>query len=82
MESPSNAFILVDDKKAAQFCHSRNLPFINALLVPKIFYYNGGLSLETAREKEVMLSQLGRYSRFILNKAQEMNRADLIFFLR
>ncbi|MCG8530471.1 MAG: hypothetical protein MI749_07400 [Desulfovibrionales bacterium] len=82
MESGHEAFLLVDDKKAAKFCRSQGLPFINALLVPKIFYYNGMLSLEMAREKEDELAHLGRYSRFVLDTAKTLNRADLIFFLR
>jgi hypothetical protein len=37
----TGSFILVDDGRAARFCHARQIPFINALLIPKIFWYSG-----------------------------------------
>ena len=44
-------FILTDDGKAAQWCDSNDLPFINALLVPKILLYSKRLTVEACIEK-------------------------------
>ena len=39
--------ILVDDGQAARFCHAQQIPFINSLLIPKIFWYSGVMDQKT-----------------------------------
>ncbi len=76
-----NRFILVDDGPAAKFCKARGLPFINALLVPKILRLSGHMSLSGCDEKMDLLSKIGRYSSTILKKARELTAQDLDYFI-
>ncbi len=73
-------FILVDDGPAAKFCKARGLPFINALLVPKILWLSGHMSLSGCNEKMEFLSKTGRYSPAIIKKALELTAQDLDYF--
>lgn len=74
-------FILTDDGKAARLCNKHNLPFINALLVPKVLYYTGNIDEKTCQKKMDLLCQLGRYSDKIKTWAVECTQQDLIYFI-
>lgn len=79
--APHRSFILTDDGRAARFCRKQGLPFINALLVPKVLYHSGKLDEQTCRECMASLAGLGWYSTRILDLAFQMNREDLDLFL-
>jgi predicted nucleic acid-binding protein len=55
-------FILTDDGQAARFCHKNTLPFINALLVPKVFWYAGHMTQKQAIDHMTTLCRIGRYT--------------------
>lgn len=74
-------FILVDDGPAAKWCLSNSLPFINALLVPKIFWYAGIMSRSACMNKMNRLCRLGWYSQKVRTIAFEYRRKDLAFFV-
>ena len=76
----TSAFVLMDDGQGARFCARHHIPFINALLVPKIFWYSGLMDQTTAEQKMEKLTELGRYSRRIILKARQLTREDLAFF--
>jgi len=75
------SFIIMDDGKGAKYCYARKIPFINALLVPKIFWYSGRMDKETYMEKTEHLIKLGRYSSNIINKAEALSQKDLARFI-
>ena len=75
-------FLVVDDGAAARFCRNRGIRFINALLVPRIFYYNGRLSRDEFRDAEGVVISHGRYSPEILRRARAMDRTHLAYFLK
>ncbi len=74
-------FILLDDRKAARYCHKNSLPFINALLVPKIQKMCGAISDSSCNEKISEIIGIGRYSGRIIRLAEKMIRDDLEMFL-
>ena len=77
-----NGFILVDDGKAARICNHYHFPFINALLVPKLFWYAGIMKEEDCQTKMKWLCEVGRYSDPIITIAQRLNQRDLSKFLQ
>lgn len=74
-------FIIIDDGRAARFCRRQNLPFINALLVPKIFRFAGLMDEKTCREKTVLIRDLGWYSDRVISIAANISKTDLTRFL-
>jgi hypothetical protein len=74
-------FILLDDGRAARFCHARQIPFINALLVPKLFWYAGRMDQHECLKKTARLSALGRYANRIIEIAGRLSRKELAYFI-
>ncbi len=74
-------FIITDDRKAALFCRQQNIPFINALLFPRILYFTGIIVESDCQKNFSRLLQCGRYSADIIDFAQKSSAADLQFFL-
>ncbi|MCG8337613.1 MAG: hypothetical protein MJE63_24190 [Proteobacteria bacterium] len=74
-------FIMLDDKQGARFCLKQQIPFINALLFPKILYFAELLSREEYLHKTETIRQLGRYSDSIINKARKLTKPELNQFL-
>ena len=75
-------FLLTDDGMAAKFCLGHGLPFINALLVPKIFWYNGDMTQTDANLLTKQIASLGRYSDRVKTIASGMTRKELSVFLK
>lgn len=73
-------FILLDDRKAARYCHKNNLPFINALLFPRILKMNGLISETECRRKTTKVTEIGRYSAKIIRIVEELTDKDLFHF--
>lgn len=78
----TGAFVLVDDGRAARFCHALQIPFINALLVPKIFWYSGFMDQQQYLKKTAQLCELGRYSKRIMEIAGQFSRKELTYFIQ
>ena len=78
----TNGFILVDDGPAARFCKTRDLAFINALLVPKLLCFSGQMNETACQESMDRLCRLGRYSDRIIRLAHGFSRTDLEYFIR
>lgn len=74
------AFVLMDDGKGARFCDRHGIPFINALLVPKIFWYSGLMDENEAQHQMKVLLRIGRYSPRIMERANLLSAEDLAFF--
>lgn len=75
-----HAFVIIDDGKGARFCRNQKIPYINALLVPKILYFAGCITGQESREAMDSLYRLGRYSPRILAFAQICSRHGLAYF--
>jgi predicted nucleic acid-binding protein len=74
-------FIIIDDKKGVDYCRKNNIPFINALLVPKILFFSNVIEREKYIEKKWHLIHLGRYSKRIIDLAGSISLKELTPFL-
>jgi predicted nucleic acid-binding protein len=74
-------FILIDDGRAAAWCRDHDLPFINALLVPKILGVAGWITREDGMERMEFLCRTGRYSQKIKDLAFSFTKKDLTLFM-
>ena len=70
----NKGFVLVDDGPAAKYCRKYNIPFVNALLVPKLFWYAGLVKKNKYIEKTRLLETIGRYSKSVINKAKALDK--------
>jgi predicted nucleic acid-binding protein len=71
--------IITDDGRAARYCTENGLPFINALLVPRLLYFADYFSLQESCDKMDDVIDLGRYSAAIIKWARNCLRQDLAF---
>jgi predicted nucleic acid-binding protein len=74
-------FVIIDDRKGAGFCRSAGIPYINALLFPRILRLVGDLSEAEYRRRTGQLLEKGRYSARIVNVAAEASPERLGRFL-
>ncbi|MCG8639482.1 MAG: hypothetical protein MI862_07085 [Desulfobacterales bacterium] len=77
-----SGFILTDDGQAARFCKKNGLPFINALLIPKLFQYAGYGSRIQVDQQMKTISSLGRYSDRVKKIARALGPDDLSRFIK
>lgn len=81
VHSPVRSFIIMDDAKGARFCLNSNIPFINALLVPKILWFAGLLNKNDYLDKTALVIEKGHYSRTVIEKAKALSSSDLATFI-
>lgn len=74
-------FVLMDDKKGARWCMGHGLPFINALLVPKILCYTGLMDEAACKHSMEYLCKTGRYGQNIIAIAYGLSKNDLLTFI-
>ena len=70
-------FVIIDDRKGAGFCKSARIPYINALLFPRILLLAGALSNRDFRKRTGLLLKNGRYSQEIAAFATNASRKRL-----
>lgn len=73
-------FIIIDDKKGARICRRAMIPFINALLCPKILFWNGWIDRRAFCKSFEYLLAAGRYSRSVADYARNCSAAELHSF--
>ena len=74
-------FIMIDDGKGAGYCRQNQIPYINALLFPKILLFSDNISQTECRSSIELVIALGRYSREIIEYALRCDKENLEFFL-
>ena len=74
-------FVIIDDGKGAGFCRDRAIPYINALLVPRILVLGGRMSPPDGRTYTEAILAVGRYSKPIIHYAATCPPDALGFFL-
>lgn len=74
-------FILIDDGKGAGYCRKNRIPYINALLVPRILYFCHRFSEVEYQHKVANVIQNGRYSPEVIEFGLNCTRRQLDFFL-
>ena len=70
-------FIIMDDGRGTRYCWVNNLPFINALLFPKILLLKGQMTTATYEEKMTTIIMNGRYSKRIVEYVERMGLNEL-----
>lgn len=74
-------FIVIDDGRAVRYCRANRIPYINALLFPRILYFSGRLSDGIYQQTAAILIAKGRYSQDIIDSALNISKTQLFFFL-
>jgi predicted nucleic acid-binding protein len=79
-EEGAGDFVLLDDKKAAIYCRDLAIPFVNSLLVPRIFLEAGMLSKKECEKFTSLLIRYGYYSASIVIGAAKIPVKQLEHF--
>ncbi len=74
-------FIIIDDGKGAKYCRDNRIPYINALLFPRILCLTHSISETGFNNKAKIIISIGRYSQEIIDYALTCTKDDLEFFL-
>jgi len=74
-------FVITDDGRAAGYCKRHEIPFINALLFPKVLHFSERLPENLCNPKMKRLFAAGRYSSAIKDWAMNCSKESLDFFL-
>lgn len=67
--SGTGTFIIVDDLQAIRFCIRQDIPFINALLFPRMLYLAGTIPDTYSHKSFTTLRQTGHYSKKVIERA-------------
>jgi len=74
-------FIVIDDGKAAAHCRDTGIPYLNALLMPRVLHLSGCLSAETGAKAAEAITAAGRYADWVVCYAREAADEVLTPFL-
>jgi hypothetical protein len=75
-------FILMDDGRGAAYCRDHRLPYINALLIPRILALaDPDIGRQTVAKATAKIYSLGRYAPWVLDHARHCGDAGLAPFL-
>lgn len=74
-------FIIIDDGRAVKYCRKAALPFINALLFPRILFLAKVISESDFHQKWDQILQHGRYSDHIISMALDLSPQAIQPFL-
>ena len=72
-------FIITDDGRAARYCKKNGLPFINALLFPRLLYFADLISWQESNNKTDAIIRIGRYSTEVIEWARNCQKESLSF---
>lgn len=73
-------FVIIDDLQAIRICVREKIPFINALLVPKILHFAKRLDSKQYARAFKLISETGYYSTKIIHKAETFQKEELFQF--
>lgn len=79
--SGSGEFVIIDDGGGAKYCRRNRIPYINALLCPKILFFSGHISEDDCDIRTEMIINIGRYAGEIISYALTCSKEELTFFL-
>lgn len=72
-------FIITDDGRAARYCKKNGLPFINALLFPRLLYFADLILWQKSINKTDAIIRIGRYSTEVIEWARNCQKESLSF---
>ncbi|MBN2159942.1 MAG: hypothetical protein JW807_11150 [Spirochaetes bacterium] len=73
--------IILDDWKGASYCKNNAIPYINALLVPRILLLAGIISKSESEESMSRIVENGWYSQWVIDYARFCPDEKLLPFL-
>ena len=73
-------FIIIDDREGARFCQKNSLPFINSLLVLKIFYFSEKIDEINYHKSMSKLLAIGRYAKWVRDYVRDCTEKELFNF--
>lgn len=79
--SGAGEFIILDDGDGASFCRERQIPHINSILVPKVLFFSGKITIEECQNKMAEIISIGRYSYRVIDFAVKCDRNHLEKFI-
>jgi predicted nucleic acid-binding protein len=74
-------FIIIDDGRGAGYCRREAIPYINALLCPRLLVAAGRMTSAAARFAMARIADLGRYSEWVKHHAVTCSDSALTTFL-
>jgi hypothetical protein len=74
-------FIIIDDGRGAGYCRREAVPYVNALLCPRLLAAAGRLTPAEARSAMARIADLGRYSQWVKRYAATCSDSALASFL-
>lgn len=74
-------FIVIDDKKGAQYLRNHKIPYVNALLVPRLLFFAKKMSAQTFQNASSFLKENGRYAQWVKEYAENCPLEALAQFL-
>lgn len=74
-------FVIIDDRKGALVCRSENIPYINALLCPRIIWWSGQITEDVSDRAFQQIRLAGRYGDKIVQYAQGCSQHQMAHFL-
>ncbi len=75
-------FVLMDDYRGAAFCRDHGIPYISAILFPRILRLSGNFSRDECVQKTEQIIRNGRYSKKIIAYARNCPDGELFSFLQ
>ncbi len=73
--------IIIDDGKGAKYCRVNQIPYLNALLCPKILFLAGRLNQQCFERVTHHLIRVGRYAAWVVETAASLSQEELTGFL-
>ena len=80
-EEGAGKFIIIDDGPAAAFCRRRAIPYVNALLVPRLLVPRPVRDRAGLQDAVLAIYAEGRYASWVLEYALTCPDENLAFFL-
>ena len=74
-------FVIIDDGRGAAWCRDREIPYVNALLIPRLMRLAGRMTHALARRASRRITRVGRYSPEIIAAAAGASPRHLAPFL-
>jgi hypothetical protein len=77
----TGAFVVIDDGPGAAFCRREAIPYVNALLIPRLLSHASTTVREDVQTAMQRIYASGRYAPWVLEYALTCPPEDLAFFL-
>lgn len=78
----SGQFILLDDGRGARYCRDHRIPYVNALLIPRILALaDPTIGVQAVADAMAQISHLGRYATWVRDYARNCEDTTLAPFL-